>query len=69
MFGQPKMKTIAFDFSFEDKSSENAIEFDFCEEGNEQMEVVLEDHIPVFYANKEAYMTQGKRKKKEPVIC
>ena len=49
-----------FEYEFEDFSSQNRIEFDFDEEIDEKLEVVIESGMPVMYANKEAYLTLAK---------
>ncbi|WP_017297103.1 hypothetical protein [Nodosilinea nodulosa] len=51
---------MKFEFEFEDYSPKNSIEFDFDEEMDEEMKIVIENKIPVLYANKQAYLTLAK---------
>ena len=49
-----------FEFEFEDLSAKNEIQFDYDEETDEGLSVVVEGNISVLYANKQAYMTLAK---------
>ncbi|NEZ61839.1 hypothetical protein D0962_03460 [Leptolyngbyaceae cyanobacterium CCMR0082] len=49
-----------FEFEFEDLSSQNRIQFDYDEEVDEELKVVIENGMPVLYANKQAYMALAK---------
>ncbi|MBC6419041.1 MAG: hypothetical protein GDA44_09765 [Prochloron sp. SP5CPC1] len=49
-----------FEFEFEDCSSENTIKFDFDDEMDEDMKVVIENNTSVIYANKDAYLVLAK---------
>ncbi|MDV3347065.1 hypothetical protein QGP82_00020 [Leptothoe sp. LEGE 181152] len=49
-----------FEFEFEDLSSQNTIEFDYDEEIDEELKIVIENGMPVLYANKQAYIALAK---------
>lgn len=49
-----------FEFEFDDYSSENRIKFDFDQEIDEEMKIIIENKIPVLYANKQAYLALAK---------
>lgn len=49
-----------FKFEFEDQSSENSISFEYDDVVEEKMTVVLEDGVPVMYANRQAFLSLAK---------
>ena len=49
-----------FEFRFNDYSSPNGISFDFNDEMDEEMVVVVEHGVSVIYANKQAYLALAK---------
>lgn len=49
-----------FEFEFEDLSSSNTIAFDYDDEVDEEMQVVIENNKPVLYANRQAYLSLAK---------
>ena len=51
---------MKFEFEFEDLSPRNGITFDYSDECEEEMRIVIENGVPVIYANKQAYMTLAK---------
>ena len=49
-----------FEFEFEDLSSQNRMQFDYDEEVDEELKVVIENGMPVLYANKQGYIALAK---------
>jgi hypothetical protein len=49
-----------FEFEFEDRSSSNEISFEYDNEIEEKMSIVLENDIPVIYANRQALLFLSK---------
>jgi hypothetical protein len=49
-----------FEYEFDDESSENAISFEYDDDIEEDMEVILEDGIPSIYANQQALISLAK---------
>ena len=45
-----------FEFEFEDVSSERSISFEYASDDEEQLSVILENGVPVIYANREAFL-------------
>jgi hypothetical protein len=49
-----------FEFEFEDLSSKRTISFEYANEGEEKMSIMIENGIPVIYANREAFLLLAK---------
>jgi hypothetical protein len=49
-----------FEFEFEDTSSKNTITFEYDNEVEEKMSVVLENDVPVIYVNRQALLFLAK---------
>lgn len=49
-----------FNFEFEDRSSENSISFEYDDAVEEEMTVIVEDGLPVMYANRQAFLSLAK---------
>ena len=49
-----------FEFEFVDESSDNSISFEYDDEIEEEMNVTLENGVPVLYANSQAFLALAK---------
>lgn len=49
-----------FEFEFTDKSSNNQISFEYDDEIEEEMDIILENGIPTLYANSQAFLALAK---------
>ena len=49
-----------FKFEFEDQSSENSISFEYDDAVEEKMTIVVENGVPVMYANRQAFLSLAK---------
>lgn len=49
-----------FEFEFEDQSSDNKISFEYDDDVDEEMEIILEDGSPILYANSQAFLALAK---------
>lgn len=49
-----------FKFEFEDQSSKNSISFEYDDAVEEKMTVVVENGVPVMYANRQAFLSLAK---------
>jgi hypothetical protein len=47
-------------FEFEDQSSENTISFEYDEQVDENFNGLIENDVPVMYANREAFLALAK---------
>ena len=51
---------MKFEFEFDDLSSENRMVFDYDDDIEEEMRIIIEHGSPVIYANRQAYLTLAK---------
>jgi hypothetical protein len=49
-----------FDFEFEDQAFENSISFEYDDAVEEEMTVIVENGVPVMYANRQAFLSLAK---------
>jgi len=49
-----------FEFEFEDQACDNSISFDYDESFDEKISVLIENGVPVIYANRSAFILLAK---------